>query len=303
MELPQGTYITATAKAATPARQNSTLHSLTISELKSYGLNTEWRKKNPTYESFVSHYAPSWWAHALSNIGLEGVWSEEQPHPNPSVGALDTLFGEGSAVRWIRTCLTSVGLSSAEKDIGMIQAMEDACPCLAETMKPYKVLEVMMFFGGLKGGAYKMYGKFDVKAIGDAFVNRFVPQCLKARANAEEANRKFRARLADERYCLTRAEWEAYKAAAPNSLYQVTFRYVHKMKHEAEWDRAMLVRTKNVNGIREAIVTKDGFERAYAPAQANGTIVVMDLKPRSCPKCAPSADAKAEADKCTTSAQ
>lgn len=301
MEIPKETYVTATETKA-PARQSSTLHSLTTTELKSYGLNTAWAAKNPTYDAFVRNYAPAWWTYALSEIGLEGVWSEETPHPCPSVGALDTIYGQGSAVRWVRTCLTSVGFGSAEKDKGMIQAMEDACPCLVETIRAYKVLEVMMFFAKLKGGAFKTYGKFDVKNIGETFVGQFVPQILKARSEATEANRKYRAKLADERFCFTKAEWDAYKAAKGDARYRVVFRYPKKMKYEAEWDRALLVRKRNVNGIREAIVDKDGFERAYTPAQAKGLILVMEIKPLNCPNCAPSAQPNTEDDKVTMGA-
>lgn len=186
--------------------------------------------------------------------------------------------------------------------MGMIQAMEDACPCLVETMRSYKVLEVMIFFAQFKGGAFKTYGKFDPKNIGETFTNQFVPKCLKARAEAEELNRQYRAKLADERFCFTRPEWEAYKAADDSALYQVTFRYAQLMTHEKEWDKAMKVRTKNVNGIRESIITKSILEK-WTPIQAQGTIVVLDIKPLICPESAPSANLKPEDDKVITAAQ
>ena len=301
MEIPQGTYITA-SPTATPAKQISTLHSLTISELRSFGLSAEWPKRYPTYDTFLKAYAPTHWGYATGTIGLVGVWREANPHPCPSVGALDTLYGQGSAKRWMRTCLTSVAFGSSEKDMGMIQALEDACPCLVETMRSYKVLEVMIFFAQFKGGAFKTYGKFDPKNIGETFTNQFVPKCLKARAEAEEENRKYRAKLAEERFCFTRPQWEAYKAADDNTLYQVTFRYTQRMTHEREWDKAMRVRTKNVNGIRESLVTKSILEK-WTPIQANGTIVVMDIKPLICPESAPSANANSEDDKVINQAQ
>lgn len=88
----------------------------------------------------------------------------------PTLRQIATERGHGEAAYYIQTLLTAVfGLSNA-KDPTTASTLRFAADSFAATFAPYKVTEILTFFGMYRAGYFnESYSTFDTRQIGIAF--------------------------------------------------------------------------------------------------------------------------------------
>lgn len=148
------------------------LRSLSGSEVRLYGLSTEWMKRNRFLSDLFANYAPQNWKF-LSRIG-----DAAYTRPCPSLGCLDEIYEtHGISATWVKVQVSAMFVSSTSEDEQTSYSISVFSDNFASVAAQYKLTELMLFFSRYAAGMYDdSYTSFSARRIGIAFHKEFLPQ-------------------------------------------------------------------------------------------------------------------------------
>ena len=125
------------------------------------------------------NYNPDGWDY------VESLGAEAYERENPALVALNDIYNNSqAAVSWLQIQVSAFFMTSpetiAEYGKGIIERFSRN---FYQSIKRYKLLDIMIFFSRLTAGCYRQYGAFDTTQIATAFHERF----LRERAEEMEA--------------------------------------------------------------------------------------------------------------------
>lgn len=119
----------------------------------------------------VRQFNPANWGYAAANY-VAAYLSD-----CPTIGTLDSLYGDGTAAYWLEVQVTGLFGASSNTEKGVVDGIRTFCQSFSAETKGYTLAEMMLFFSRYKSGRYdNSYASFSARRIGNAFFKEFLPQ-------------------------------------------------------------------------------------------------------------------------------
>jgi hypothetical protein len=130
-----------------------------------------WLEKWKTPSDIERQFSPIKWEYAMRNP------QKAYDADCPTLASYDIVYGEKAAIDWIHIQILALFASSNCKDVGIADGIRLFAHSFAREAAPYKLSELMLFFGRYRAGRYdNSYASFDSKRIGNAFFFEFLKE-------------------------------------------------------------------------------------------------------------------------------